>query len=58
MPVAVAGKAKNVFLRHVTHELKTPLSSIIEASSLLADEVPGPINGKQRQVIGILEKCW
>ncbi len=49
-------KQKNVFLRHVTHELKTPLSSIIEAASLLSDEVPGPINSKQKNVLGILER--
>lgn len=47
-------KQKNVFLRHVTHELKTPLSSIIEATSLLSDQVPGPINARQQQVLTIL----
>lgn len=47
-------KQKSVFLRHVTHELKTPLSSIIEAASLLSDQVPGPINARQQHVLSIL----
>ncbi|ARU56089.1 signal transduction histidine kinase [Oleiphilus messinensis] len=49
-------KQKNVFLRHVTHELKTPLASIMEATSLLEDEVPGPVNDQQQHVLGILDR--
>lgn len=47
-------KQKQAFLRHVTHELKTPLAAIVEAGSLLRDEVPGPVNPAQQQVISIL----
>ena len=47
-------KQKQAFLRHVTHELKTPLAAIVEAGSLLRDEVPGPINPAQQQVVRIL----
>lgn len=47
-------KQKQAFLRHVTHELKTPLAAIVEAGSLLCDQVPGPINAAQRQVLTIL----
>lgn len=45
---------KQAFLRHVSHELKTPLSAILEAASLLADEVPGGINEQQKDVLRIL----
>lgn len=49
-----ADQQKQAFLRHVSHELKTPLSAIVEAGSLLKDEVPGPINTKQEAVVRIL----
>lgn len=45
---------KQEFISHITHELKTPLASIIEASSLLLDEIPGNINQRQRGVLEIL----
>lgn len=46
---------KQTFLQQITHELKTPLAAIMEAGSLLGDEVPGPVNGQQRQVLDILQ---
>jgi two-component system sensor histidine kinase GlrK len=50
----ISEKQKQAFLRHVTHELKTPLVAIMEAGSLLRDQVPGEINSAQKQVVGIL----
>jgi two-component system, NtrC family, sensor histidine kinase GlrK len=47
-------RQKQAFLRHVSHELKTPLSAILEAASLLEDEVPGDINVHQKEVLRIL----
>jgi two-component system sensor histidine kinase GlrK len=47
-------RQKQAFLRHVTHELKTPLAAIVEGGALLRDEVPGPANREQQQVLGIL----
>lgn len=41
-------------LRHVSHELKTPLTALKEGVALLADEVPGPLEQRQREVVGIL----
>ncbi|MBC7661843.1 MAG: HAMP domain-containing histidine kinase [Chitinophagaceae bacterium] len=43
------------FLRHISHELKTPLATIKEGIELLADGIPGPLNDSQRNVIGILQ---
>ncbi len=48
-------KQKRAFLRHITHELKTPLAAIMEAGALLRDEVPGPVNPDQRHVLNILK---
>lgn len=42
-------------LRHVSHELKTPLASIREGVALLGDGVPGRLNAEQREVTRILE---
>lgn len=52
--LAASERQKQAFLRHITHELKTPLAAIMEAGSLLRDEVPGEVNKAQRQVIRIL----
>ncbi|MDY0748444.1 ATP-binding protein [Paucibacter sp. R3-3] len=47
-----ADKAR--FLRHVSHELKTPLAALREGVALLEDEVAGTLNAKQREVARIL----
>ncbi len=44
------------FLRHISHEIKTPLTSIKEGSKLLEDEVLGPISEEQREITTILNK--
>lgn len=45
---------KNRFLRHVSHELKTPLTALREGAELLNDEVAGPLLPAQRQVVSIM----
>ena len=45
---------KNRFLRHVSHELKTPLTALREGAELLHDEVAGPLAPPQRQVVSIM----
>ena len=45
---------KNRFLRHVSHELKTPLTALREGAELLHDEVAGPLTPVQKQVVGIM----
>lgn len=47
-------KEKQKFLRSVSHELNTPLSAIREGTALLAEEVVGPVNEQQREVLDIL----
>ena len=47
-----ADKAR--FLRHVSHELKTPLAALREGVALLQDGVAGPLSTDQREVARIL----
>lgn len=43
------------FLRHISHELKTPLASMREGTELLADQVVGPLTVDQKEVVAILD---
>ena len=45
---------KNRFLRHMSHELKTPLASIREGTELLLDGTLGELDKPQREVADIL----
>src|SRR5260370_15076109 len=45
---------KNRFLRHLSHELKTPLTALREGTELLGDQVAGPLAPPQRQVVAIM----
>ena len=45
---------KNRFLRHLSHELKTPLTALREGAELLHDEVGGPLSAPQRRVVTIM----
>ena len=46
---------RHQFLRHLSHELKTPLASMREGTELLADEVVGPLTAEQKEVVAILD---
>jgi two-component system, NtrC family, sensor histidine kinase GlrK len=46
---------KNRFLRHLSHELKTPLTALREGAELLHDEVGGPLSVAQQRVVGIMK---
>ena len=45
---------KNKFLRHMSHELKTPLANIREGTELLLDGSVGELENPQREVTDIL----
>lgn len=47
-----ADKAR--FLRHISHELKTPLAALREGTALLEEGVVGELNPQQTEVVGIL----
>jgi two-component system sensor histidine kinase GlrK len=47
---------KNRFLRHMSHELKTPLANIREGTELLMDGAVGELQSSQREVAGILRE--
>jgi len=47
---------KNRFLRHMSHELKTPLANIREGTELLMDGAVGELQSSQREVMAILRE--
>lgn len=47
---------KNRFLRHISHELKTPLASIREGTDLLLEGAVGELPETQREIVGILRE--
>jgi two-component system, NtrC family, sensor histidine kinase GlrK len=47
---------KNRFLRHMSHELKTPLANIREGTELLMEGAVGPLDANQREVASILRE--
>ena len=47
---------KNRFLRHMSHELKTPLANIREGTELLMDGAVGELQSEQREVTAILRE--
>ncbi len=49
-----ADKAR--FLRHISHELKTPLAALREGVALLEDGVAGALSPNQREIAGILNQ--
>ncbi len=53
--LAALEEQKTRFLRHVSHELKTPLTALREGSDLLADGAAGPVTAAQREIVAILQ---
>jgi two-component system sensor histidine kinase GlrK len=44
------------FLRHVSHELKTPLTAVREGAELLRDAVGGPLSPEQHEIVRIVRE--
>ncbi len=51
-----AEKVRNDFVRHVSYELRSPLTNIIGFVQLLADGAAGPLNAKQLEYSGFIQK--
>lgn len=47
---------KTRFLRHISHELKTPLAALREGAALLEEGVAGPLTARQAEVVRILRQ--
>jgi two-component system sensor histidine kinase GlrK len=47
---------KNRFMRHIAHELKTPLSAVRESTDLLLERVAGTLTPTQRELADILRR--
>ena len=47
---------QNRFLRHVSHELKTPLTAVREGAELLRDRVGGELSPEQQEIVRIVRE--
>jgi two-component system sensor histidine kinase GlrK len=47
---------KELFLRHISHELKTPLASLREGADLLAEQVTGHLSQQQLEIVEIVRQ--
>ena len=52
--LAATEQEKQIFLRHMSHELKTPLANLLEGTELLTDGSLGNLQDAQAEVSGIL----
>jgi signal transduction histidine kinase len=52
-----ANQAKSEFLSNISHELRTPLTGILGFSSVLSEQIFGPLNPKQKQYIESIHSC-
>jgi signal transduction histidine kinase len=51
-----ANRLKENLVSYITHELKTPLTSLTEAVRLIQEKVAGPVTEKQSRLLVIIEE--
>ncbi len=52
-----ANRAKSEFIATISHELRTPMVGILGCSSILLEEIFGPLNAKQKNYIENISTC-
>jgi two-component system sensor histidine kinase GlrK len=52
--LAKLDEMKEDFVAHISHELRTPLTAIREGSTLLWEEIPGPLTTSQREIVNVV----
>jgi len=52
--LAKLDEMKADFIAHVSHELRTPLTAVREGTTLLWEEIPGPLTSSQREIVNVL----
>jgi two-component system, NtrC family, sensor histidine kinase GlrK len=52
--LAKLDEMKEDFIAHISHELRTPLTAIGEGTTLLWEEIPGPLTTSQREIVNVV----
>jgi two-component system, NtrC family, sensor histidine kinase GlrK len=52
--LAKLDEMKEDFIAHISHELRTPLTAIREGTTLLWEEIPGPLTTSQREIVNVV----
>ncbi len=50
-------QVKREYVSHVSHELKAPLAAMQETARLIMEGIPGPVNDRQKRLLGLTLEC-